>query len=88
MKFVPDFKYLGAIIPSSGQTAEDVKRHTDAARTALLQLRNTLWRRNEISLKPKLRVFRATVQSILLYGCETQPLTAEGTRKRGFRSLF
>ena len=40
-----------------------------------------LWLRNEISIKTKIRVYRAAIRPILLYGCETWPLRCEDVRK-------
>ncbi|VDP85385.1 unnamed protein product [Echinostoma caproni] len=56
VEIVSDFKYLGSTILPNGQAKDDVKRRIDTARTAFLQLRTTLWRQNEISLKTKLKV--------------------------------
>ena len=43
-------------------------------------MKKSLWNRHEISIKTKMNVYKATVQSILLYACETWPLKAEETR--------
>ena len=46
-----------------------------------MQLYGTLWKRSEISLKTKLRVFQAAIRPVLIYGCETWPVRAEDIRK-------
>ena len=50
------------------------------ARLAFANLRH-LWRRRDISLLLKGRVYNATVRAILLYGCETWPLRVEDVRR-------
>uniref|UniRef100_A0A183KKD8 Transposase n=1 Tax=Schistosoma curassoni TaxID=6186 RepID=A0A183KKD8_9TREM len=40
-----------------------------------------LWRRKDIRLSIKGRVYCATVRSVLIYGSESWPLTVEDTRK-------
>ena len=80
-----DFKYLGSIVDKdAGLTKEITARITKAAR-AFQRLQPCLWRRPEIRLKTKLRVFQASVLSVLLYGAETWALhAAEITRLRTF----
>ena len=55
--------------------------HVDKARRVFLQLYSTLWKRSEISLKTKLRIFQASIRPVLIYGCETWPVRAEDVRK-------
>lgn len=78
---VPDFRYLGSSLLPTGQAKDEVKLRMDRARVAFLQLQNSLWRRSEISLQTKVRVYQASIRPILLYGCETWPLRCEDIRK-------
>ena len=81
VEFVPAFKYLGSSMLPNGQAKQEVKARVDRARVAFVQLKGTLWRRSEISLKTKVRVYQAAIRPILLYGCETWPLRSEDVRK-------
>ena len=40
-----------------------------------------MWRRNEISLRTKVRIYESAIRSILLYGCETWPVRVADMRK-------
>ena len=78
---VTSFKYLGSTLLPNGQAKDEVRLRIDNARKAFLQLRRTLWARSEISLRTKLRIFRAAIRPILTYGCETWPMRVEDTKK-------
>jgi hypothetical protein len=64
----------------NGQAKEEIQRRIDSARNAFVQLK-VLWRRTEVSLRTKIRVFNAAVRPVLIYACETWPLRAEDIRK-------
>jgi hypothetical protein len=81
IEYVPCFKYLGSTILPNGQAKDEVLLRIDNARNAFNQLRRTLWARNEISLRTKVRVFQVAIRPILTYGCETWPLRVEDARK-------
>ena len=81
IEYVQMFKYLGSTILPNGQAKDEVQVRIDNTRRVFLQLRKSLWARNEISLRTKIRVFRAAVRPILTYGCETWPLRIEDVRK-------
>ena len=78
---VNSFKYLGSEILPSGQAKDEIRLRVDKARHAFMQLYGSLWKRTEISMKTKLRVFKACIRPILVYGCETWPLRVEDARK-------
>ena len=78
---VPTFKYLGSMISPTGQAQADIDARINSARTAFAQLRKTLWRRREIRLKTKIRVYQAMVRTVLLYGSECWQLKAEDRRR-------
>ena len=81
IEHVNGFVYLGSLILPNGQAKEEVQRRVDNARRAFLQLRTALWRRNEVSLRTKIRVYQAAIRPVLLYGCETWPMRAEDLRR-------
>ena len=70
LKRVEDFKYLGALVDSS---EKDVKMRKSQAWRTCHQIRN-VWN-SKLSRTFKIRLMIATVESILLYGCETWTLT-------------
>ena len=73
---VADFRYLGSWIMSSNK--DFVVRRACAYEAA-----NKLWRvwKSGCSRNTKIRVFKATVESVLLYGAETWTLTEQLTSR-------
>ena len=69
LESVVDFKYLGSWVNSFYQ---DIKTRKALAWKALNGMKS-IWKSN-ISREIKIRFFRATVESILLYGCESWAL--------------
>jgi len=87
LKKVLDFKYLGSWVDNS---AKDIKVRTARTWTAKLKLDN-IWKSNlPRRLDQLLNFFRATVESILLYGAETCTMTKEldGTYTRLLRQTL
>ena len=70
IKVVDNFKYLGGWMMS---TAKDFEIRKALAWAALHKLRK-IWTSN-LSKKLKIRLFLATVESVLLYGSETWTVT-------------
>nr|VZI44420.1 unnamed protein product [Spirometra erinaceieuropaei] len=77
---VGSFKYLGARLLPNGQSKDDIVSRIDAARWFLSSLRKCLWNRPDLSIATKNRLYRASVRSVLLYGCECWALRAEDMR--------
>jgi hypothetical protein len=77
---VDKFTYLGSCICPGGAVKDEIASRIGRARAAFANLRH-LWRRRDISLSVKGRVYNAAVRSVLLYGSETWPLRAEDVRK-------
>ncbi|BHF81197.1 hypothetical protein SprV_0702432700 [Sparganum proliferum] len=78
---VDSFKYLGARLLPNGQSKDDIVSRIDAARWVFPSLRKCLWNRRDLSIATKIRVYRASVRSVLLYGCECWALRVEDERK-------
>nr|VZI49151.1 unnamed protein product [Spirometra erinaceieuropaei] len=78
---VDSFKYLGARLLPNGQSKEDIVSRIDAVRWVFSSLRKCLWKRRDLSIATKIRVYRASVRSVLLYGCECWALRVEDERK-------
>ena len=69
---VPDFKYLGALMVS---TEKDVKARKAATWRACSKL-GRIWK-SSLPRQFKQRLFAATVESVLLYGCEAWTVTTK-----------
>ena len=68
---VKDFKYLGSWVQS---TEQDIKVRKAMAWKACNKL-TKIWK-STLSRNLKIKLFHATVESVLLYGCETWTITA------------
>ena len=66
---VESFKYLGAQITKDGRSDTDVKSRLAIATSALAKLQPLL-NNKSISIRTKIRLWRAIVISTALYGCE------------------
>ena len=71
-----DFKYLGSWVDSKDR---DISVRKAAAWQALNKLGN-IWK-SDLDTSLKLQLFRATVESVLLYGSSTWPLTETEERR-------
>jgi hypothetical protein len=80
LEIVDHFIYLGSCVTAGGGVGEEISHRIARARAAFANLKH-LWRRRDIRLILKGRIYRATVRAILLYGCETWPLRAEDVRR-------
>ena len=69
---VNDYKYLGG---SVGSTTHDIKVRKGLAWKAMSSL-DVFWK-SDMSHKVKLKIFRAAVEPVLLYGCETWTVDTE-----------
>ncbi|BHF72032.1 hypothetical protein SprV_0401509500 [Sparganum proliferum] len=78
---VDSFKYLGARLMPNGQSKDDIVSRIDAARWVFTSLRKCLSIRRDLSIATKIRVYCASVQSVLLYGCECWALRVKDERK-------
>jgi hypothetical protein len=80
LEFVNQFTYLGSIISAGGDITSEVSSRISKARMAFAGLRH-LWRRRDLSLRLKGRVYNASVRAVLLYGCESWPLRVSDIRR-------
>ena len=72
---VNSFIYLGATVHGAGGSQEDITRRLSIARRAYATL-NPVWRSKTYSKHTKLRIFKSSVTSILLYGVEMWRVTS------------
>ena len=76
MEVVNKFTYLGSEISNQCDVDGEVKRRIGMSLAVFDSMKSSLWKRREISVTTKMRVFRAVVLARLLYGAELWPLTA------------
>ncbi|CAH8652861.1 unnamed protein product [Schistosoma intercalatum] len=76
---VDRFTNLGSLISPCGLVCDEISSRIQEARLAFANLRH-LWRRRDICLSTKGRVYCAAVRSVLLYGSETWPVRVEDIR--------
>jgi hypothetical protein len=80
LEIVDRFTYLGSIITASSNVSDDINHRIVKARAAFASLRH-IWRRRDVRLAVKGRLYNACVRSVLLYGSETWPLRVEDVNK-------
>nr|VZI29072.1 unnamed protein product [Spirometra erinaceieuropaei] len=71
----------GARLLPNGQSKDDIVSRIDAARWVFSSLRKCQLIRRDLSIATKIRVYRASVRYVLLYGCECWALRVEDGRK-------
>ena len=69
------FTYLGSVVHDSGLSDQDVSRRIGLAAGVMNSLDKSIWRCRYLCRKTKLRVFKALVLPVLLYGSETWTLS-------------
>ena len=67
---VADFNYLGSKIPADGDCSHGIKRHLLLGRKVMANLDSILKSWN-ITLPTKVRLVKAVVVSVVMYGCES-----------------
>ena len=77
---VDAFKYLGSTMTKDGRSDKEISIRLAQATSAMSKL-NKVWRSSSISFPVKIRLYRALVVTILLYGCESWTLSAATSRK-------
>ena len=70
---VDEFLYLGSKIRSDGNS-EDVNYRLSKARGAYAALQN-IWKFSKLNYTTKIRIFKANVLSVLLYGSKSLKVT-------------
>ena len=64
------FTYLGRCTEITGTSAKEIDARIQKSRASFISM-SKFWKRKDVKLKFKRRIFNTTVRSILLYGCET-----------------
>ena len=75
---VDDFVFLGTNVPS---VVADVKRRTRLAAWAFDRLKNAIWTNQDITRSLKVRIYRALILPIAIYGAESWTLCQADKRQ-------
>lgn len=71
---VDEFNYLGSIISKNNGVLIDVDKRINKARSTFARL-NKIWRTSTLTTYTKIKVFKAMVKPVLLYGAESWTIT-------------
>ena len=74
------FCYLGSFISKDGSSTKEIDCRRGRAINTFQCLQKEVFSRADISLKLKVRIYEASVRSVLLYGCETWALTEQNDK--------
>jgi len=77
---VSNFTYLGAIICSDGTIDRELSARIQKASGAFNQL-GSIWKNRNILNNTKIRIYKAAVMTILLYGCEVWNTTKKQMKR-------
>ena len=69
METVTDFSFLGSKITADGECSHEIQRYLLLGRKVMTNLDSILKSRN-ITLPTKVRLVKATVFPVVMYGCE------------------
>ena len=74
------FKYLGSIMQADGGQLKDIQTRIARARTRFGKMRH-LWRDKTLHYNLRLRLYKSSVCSIMVYGSEAWKLNTEAVKK-------
>ena len=67
---VPDFIFLGSRITADGDCSHEIKRRLLLARKVMTNL-DSIFKSRDITLLTKVRLVKAMVFPVIMYGCES-----------------
>ena len=70
MKTVRDFIFLGSKITADGDYSHEIKRCLLLGRTTMTNL-DSILKSRDVTLPTKVRIVKATVFPVVMYGCES-----------------
>ena len=76
-----EFQYLGSKITSSLECDTDIDNRIKKAQFLFYMLNKSVFRRRDLDMDTRCRVYVATIINILLWGCESWPLTKKNRQK-------
>ena len=77
---VSDFIFLGSKITADGDCSHEIKRHFLLGRNTMTNL-DSILKTRDITLPTKVRLARATVFPVVMYGCESWTIKKAEHRK-------
>lgn len=80
IKQFAEFNYLGAIISAYEDLKNVVKNQINKSARIAGALRTTIWRNKHISIKSKIRIYKACVRPVLTYAAKIRADTAQTKR--------
>ena len=84
MESVADFIFLGSKITADGDCSHEIKRHLFLGRKVMTNL-DSILKSRDIALSTKVRLVKAMVFPVVMYGCESWTVKkAEGRRVDAF----
>ena len=73
METVTDFIVLGSKITADGDYSHEIKRCLLLGRKVMINL-DSIWKSRDITLPTKVRLVKAMVLAVVMYGCESWTL--------------
>ena len=70
METVTDFIFFGSKITADGDCSHEIKRHLLLGRKVMTNL-DSIFKSRDITLPTKVRLVKAMVFSVVMYGCES-----------------
>ena len=70
METVTNFIFLGSRITADGDCSHEIKRHLLLGRKVMANL-DSILKRRDITLPTKVRIVKAVVFPVVMYGCES-----------------
>ena len=68
---VADFIFLGSKITVDGVCSHEIKRHLLLGRKVMISLLDSILKSRDITLPTKVRLVKAMVFPVVMYGCES-----------------
>ena len=79
-KTVPDFIFWGSKITADGDCSHEIKRHVLFGRKVMTNL-DSLFKSRDITLPTKVRLVKAMVFPVAMYGCESWTVKKDESRR-------
>ena len=83
METVSDFIFLGSEITADGDCSHEIKRHLLLGKKVMTNL-DSIFKSRGITLPTKVRLVKAMVFPVVMYGCESWTVKAERQRIDAF----
>ena len=77
---VSDFIFLGSKIPADGDCSHEIKRHLLFGRKVMTSL-DSILKSRDVTLPTKVRLVKAMVFPVVMYGCESWSIKKAGRRR-------